>query len=133
MTMTKLLHVEKFMPKAVIKRVLTLQEKLNLDNIVLSKHVEEHLSDGDHKHDYSKEGLMACLNDIKIVPEVPFEVEVEVEGNRFYITKYVVRVPYSETEDISIVLRGHRVITAWINSEEDTHTTLDLSKYADAI
>lgn len=127
--MTKLLHIEKNIPEKVLKVVKNLQEKLNPDNLVLSRHIQEHLEKGDRKHSYNREGLFNVLKSLKKNPIIPFEVEVDVKDNGFWVNKYVVRLQYDTTYDISISIRGKMVITAWLNRFDDTHFTLDLSKY----
>jgi hypothetical protein len=131
--MIKLLHIEKNIPVKVLKRVENIQRKLDVGQMVLSRHIQEHLEGGDHKHGYTKEGLMSCLKTLSTNPVDPFEVEVDVkDANSFYITKYVVRVPYDSKRDISVSIRGNKIITAWLNQVDDIHHTLDLSKYDDA-
>ncbi len=51
------------------------------------------------------------------------------------ITKLVVRLPYDNSRDIVLVLRNFNdgaaiVVTLWTNAIDDTHGTLDKSKYA---
>ena len=77
----------------------------------------------------TKEGIINCLKRIKEKPVRPFEVEVDTGWYIPRITKWVVRVPYNETLDISIAVRDYKVVTAWVNHNKDIHTTLDLSKY----
>lgn len=132
--MTKLLHIEKNIPEKVLKVVKNLQEKLNPDTLVLSRHIQEHLERGDRKHSYNREGLFKALKSLKTNPVEPFEVEVELkDNNKFWVNKYVVRLQYDTTYDISISIRGKMVITAWLNRFDDTHFTLDLSKYDEGL
>ena len=132
--MIKLLHIEKHIPESVLKTVSWLQTKIDVTNISLSRHIQEHLEGGDRKHSYNKEGLLKSVQNLKNNPVNPFEVEVETgEDKKYFVTKFVVRVPYDNERDISISIRGNKIITAWLNHIEDTHKTLDLSKYHDTL
>lgn len=132
--MIKLLHIEKHIPENVLKIVRMLQGKIDMNKMVLSRHIQEHLDGGDRKHGYNKEGLFEALTSLKGIPIDPFEVEVDVTApNKFFVTKYVVRIPYDTYRDISVSIRGNKVITAWLNDIEDIHHTLDLSKYDDTL
>jgi hypothetical protein len=46
-------------------------------------------------------------------------------------TKVVYRIPYTQTKDMVLVVipSSSRVKTVWINVRDDTHRTLDASKY----
>jgi hypothetical protein len=127
--MIKLLHIEKNIPEKVLKIVKYLQEKLNVDNLIFSRHIQEHLSGSDRKHSYNKDGLLKVLKLLNSNPVEPFEVEVDVNDGKFYVTKYVIRTKYDDIYDISISIRGKKIITAWLNTHDDIHYTLDLSKY----
>ena len=132
--MIKLLHIEKNIPVNVLKTVTWLQSKIDVTKMLLSRHIQEHLEKGDHKHGYNKEGLLKCIQNLKDNPVDPFEVEVEIKpDNKNFITKYVVRVPYDKDRDISVSIRGNKIITAWLNHVDDIHYTLDLSKYDDGL
>jgi hypothetical protein len=56
--------------------------------------------------------------------------EVEIENNR--VTKMAVRLPYKNDCDLCVVfLMGSGFVkTVWLNKHEDTHKTLNLSKYS---
>lgn len=56
-------------------------------------------------------------------------MKLTLTGSDIYISKYVVRMKYNDTHDISIAIGGKTVITAWVNFKDDVHHTLDLSKY----
>jgi hypothetical protein len=128
--MVKLLHIEKNIPVKVLEKVANIQKTIDVSKIFLSRHIQEHLDKGDHKHSYDKEGLLSCVQSLKDEPIDPFEVEVDIRpDNSFSVTKYVVRIPYSNTHDISVSIRGNKIITAWLNRFDDIHYTLDLSKY----
>lgn len=123
--MTKLLHIEKFMPKHLIDKAKQQQRALDSQSIQLSRHIQNHLDGDCYKHSYNKEGLMMVLEWLKDNPQTPFEVEVK-EGK---VTKYVIRTTYDLDRDISIAIRGNFIVTAWLNYVDDTHKTLDLTKY----
>lgn len=56
-------------------------------------------------------------------------IEVEVQGNR--VTKTVYRLPYDNRRDLCIVLSLDGFVrTVWSNLKNDSHKTLDTSKYA---
>lgn len=64
-------------------------------------------------------------------------VEVTTANNR--ISKLLVRVPHPEDETLDVVMAIRpgedkrdpwRVVTNWLNKRNDTHQTLDRSKYA---
>lgn len=59
------------------------------------------------------------------------EAEITYENRRLFTEKVVYRIPYTETKDMVIVVipSSGRVKTVWINVRNDTHTTLDESKY----
>lgn len=57
--------------------------------------------------------------------------EVEIIGGR--VTKLAVRCPYSSTHDLCLVIsREGALITCWLNHKQDTHRTLDTSKYVNS-
>lgn len=132
--MAKLLHIEKWIPKNVLHIVSFLQKRIDISKFVFSRHIQEHFAKGDHKHGYTKEGLMECLASLKDEPIDPFEVEVEKKPDgKIFVNKYVVRIPYDQDRDISVSIRGNMVVTAWLNFIDDIHHTLDLSKYDDTL
>lgn len=56
---------------------------------------------------------------------------VEVEIDRKWIQKWVVRVHYSDQDDLVLVVQPDGFVrTVWLNSKTDTHKTLDRSQYA---
>lgn len=95
----------------------------------LSRHLEEHLESPDYKHDYTMDILNKVIHNLKSNFVAPFEVEVN-EDKKF-ITKFVIRTHLNDTTDISIVFgsRGY-IRTAWVNDRYDKHYTLDTSKYS---
>ena len=48
------------------------------------------------------------------------------------VAKYVIRAKMNELEDICLVVRGNKVITAYMNNSMDEHRTLDYSRYESA-
>lgn len=124
---TALLHSEVFMPKWV-KDIVIAKEK-RLKNVYLSKHCEDNLFISNFKHDIDRERLLEIVNSLAIHPVLPFEVEITKEGINYSVTKIVVRTSYNDEKDISIVLRGNMIVTAWLNYKTDEHYTLDEGKY----
>lgn len=59
-------------------------------------------------------------------------IEVELSGMR--MNKMVVRGTYDEERDIVLVIAPRRgeffIKTAWLNDKDDSHLTLDVSRYA---
>lgn len=59
---------------------------------------------------------------------------IEVELSDMRMSKMVVRGKYDEKRDIVLVIVPRRgaffIKTAWLNSSDDLHSTLDVSKYA---
>lgn len=131
-----LLHVQKFMPDFLIKLCMS-DERYANKPYVLSQHMEEHLVNPNFKHNIEYRELLDCVNSLKQSPVKPFELEVVIDDNptgknnnkTYAITKWVVRMPYDEDQDISIAVRGNVIVTAWLNNKDDTHYTLDLSQY----
>ena len=79
-----------------------------------------------YKHRYTSDDIKRIQREIKRNKPVPFEVGVE----RGAVVKYAVRLSLDDDNDISMVIdRNGYIRTAWINSKEDTHRTLDKSKY----
>ena len=92
----------------------------------LSNHLWEHIDNSNQKRyniDVAK--LYLILNAINESNCHPFEVET-TDG---IVTKCVIRCEYDESRDISIVVRDGFVVTCFLNMKEDTHKTLDRSKY----
>lgn len=129
--MIKLLHEEKFLPEFIIKKVLYIERHLNVDRMTLTQHLTEHINNVDMKHEYTENDIRDCLKWLIKNPTKPFEVEYNTATQK--ITKWVVRIPFDDYRDMSISIRGYRIITAWVNDLNDNHRTLDLSKYDDSI
>lgn len=141
---TKLFHKDAFMPEGVQSLVRTYQE--HMDAYTLSRHLREHIAyqaQENRSHSYFEDVLIACLDSIKENPQEAFEVELGKDAELFgddgwHITKYCVRVHYSQQEDVCVAIRpqyrdgyvtGSLIVTAWMNSREDSHFTLDKSRY----
>ena len=144
---TILLHKDVYFPKLM-------QDKVNLvinkyKTYKLSNHVTTHAVEfEDRSHSYTLAGLGSALD--KFFAESSKVVEAfEVEMTLFdfpkphcLITKICLRAPYSDTQDVCLSIRtcneGGKfdtskafIVTAWLNHKNDSHFTLDASKYAD--
>ena len=140
----KLLHSKVYMPKFILNKTLYLEGIISeYDNTLhfFSKYNDEN----DVKHYMPKEKMTKALKSIQKNKTKPFEIEVMYDNKKrdYIITKYVVRVSYDETRDVSFVIvpvldryskkfRG-RIKTAWLNDKEDIHSTLNVSKYAKSL
>lgn len=86
---------------------------------------------------YTRHALDSCRNRgvpiLKCITLSRFDViEIEVEDNR--VIKYLVRGTLDIHHDIVLAIipqnmRGWVVKTSWVNSKNDHHSTLDISKY----
>lgn len=126
----KLYHEDVYMPEEFIKgaRRLLVGDELNFTTHF--KNQKGHsTSTRLHNRNFSENDVKTAyaylLMDKTITP-----FEVEVKNNR--VTKAVYRVPMGDY-DISIVFRNNRgivlVVTAWLNDANDSHKTLDKTKY----
>lgn len=144
-----LFHKDIFIPDKTQESCELLQKHLTSFNF--SKHLEEHCANqivDDHSHRYLKEVLIECLETLKETPREAFEVELSKDYhffkmNGWFVTKYCVRIPYSNKEDIVVSIRPiytnvdgkslkivkNLIVTAWMNHYKDNHVTLDSSKY----
>lgn len=136
----ELLHIEVFMPKYILNRALHLEEIVSeYDN---TKHFIDRYNDrNNYKHYMTQELMTKALKSIQTNKTRPFEVEIKYDYKKqdYIVTKYVVRVSYDDTRDVSFAIvpifdmntktfKG-RIKTAWLNNKEDIHHTLDASKY----
>lgn len=128
--MNELYHIEVYMPNEFISQAKEHQKSIR--KVLFSKHLQNHLSGTDFKHNISEQNLILCIRNVVFNPVKPFEVEVE-NGK---VVKYVIRVPYDKQRDISIVVLCEKtqsdnplIKTAWLNYKNDLHRTLDYSKY----
>lgn len=141
---TKLYHEELYMPEEGLKSALQAQKEIRV--IKFSYHfTKQHLDTTDYKHHLDKAKILLAISKMSSSsPVKPFEIEMtQGSDDKWYLTKYVVRVPYDYSRDCSIVVlvafdsktnkqdfANAFIKTVWLNSKEDTHKTLDLSKYS---
>lgn len=91
---------------------------------------------------WTKHALSECSADRYGIIDPPNQLDtdkaqvIEAELSRlddgsFYTNKVVYRIPYTDTKDMVLVVSpgSGAVRTVWINMKEDTHRTLDRSKY----
>ena len=128
--MRKLYHKEVYWKKYFDREAIKLAEKIT--ETELSFHIKnERMKNPDKKHPYDFNGLVKAIERIKNNEAYIFEVEVMAETG--IISKAVYRVSYDNDNDISVVIRRDRnrifIVTAWVNSKEDIHKTLDKKNY----
>ena len=116
--LTKLYHREVFFPKGKLDAIQGRTLKLK----------------------YSLHALQAAVSDRYGIVQIPKSIvfdeagvfELELTG--LHVTKFVVRLPYSATHDLALVIipdgTDFFVKTVWLNDRNDSHRTLDRSKYA---
>ena len=150
-----LFHSDLFLPDEFRQKVIALEQKMRY--YLISKHLQEHLDsqmDEDNSHRYFKNAVInrlneMCSDDRQII--YPFEVEASKDFSFFgrhgwFITKYCIRFPFKQNEDLVIVVRPKwdrqkgdydyfkfLIATAWINKKSDFHMTLDRDKYCTSI
>ena len=145
---TKLFHKDVFYPEEF--KLVVNQMQQQFFGYKLSKHLEDHIKDNettfDRKHDYTKEEVLSRLDTIKGNPREVFEIEVsrdkkEFRTDEWVLTKFCIRIPFDDKNDMCVAIRpeydksssfyrwGFLIVTIWINSNEDSHTTLDGTKY----
>lgn len=137
---SKLFHKDVFIPEWSIRDAIILQQ--NLKDYSISKHLKEHLEDKykDRSHYYIESVLNTCLKTLNKTPREPFEIELSKSYRTFgerkwVVTKYCVRIPYDDSQDIVVSIRpkydinSNLIVTAWMNSNKDHHYTLDKTKY----
>lgn len=82
-----------------------------------------------------QEAQKDIYGDIKLPPRVDVRrgqtIEIAVSGT--LVTKMVIRFPYDDTRDITMVIQPEDgfVRTVWLNDKTDQHTSLNRAKYAD--
>lgn len=141
----KLYHKDVFISQGAQLAVTSLQEN-SFNSYYYSHHFQERLNETDDRsHAYLENVIKKCLSTIKSNPQEAFEIEVtyfdDVESH--YITKYCIRIPYDNRQDLCVVIRpiyklnddyyevkDNKIITAWLNSNKDEHRTLNKHKYA---
>lgn len=127
----ELYHIDVYMPLSILQAARQLEKRAATAR--LSVHTKEWLegtaSDDAlrlYKHRYTRKNLRDAL--LHIARTLPTPFEVGVENGRVF--KYAVRQPLDEDNDITVVVDANGVVrTAWINSKDDQHWTLDSSKY----
>lgn len=143
---TLLFHKDVFMPKGLEENAKVFQK--NFRGFRLSTHIKNNvLYVDDRSHNYLEQKIIECLNTLQDTQYDAFEIEIAkdyyVFGNsKFHITKYCIRIPYSDTQDLAISIRpmfdaqtkkynweNNLIVTAWLNAKTDSHTTLDSGKY----
>lgn len=120
--MEKLYNKEVFWKKNFNSEAFKLCSRANR----LSFHLQEHIENPDNKHNYTENDIYNCLDKIKSRNAYLFEVAEE--NNK--VTKAVYRVKMNDNYNMCIVIRANLIVTAWLNRINDTHATLDKSKYA---
>lgn len=127
--MEKLYHKEVYWKKYFDREANKLIEKIT--NTELSYHIKnERMKNPDKKHPYNLDGLKKSIERIKNNENAYL---FEIAENNGIILKAVWRVSYDDKNDISIVIRRDRtrvfIVTAWVNSKEDIHFTLNKNNY----
>ena len=136
----ELLHRDVFMPAAILNKALYLEGIVSeYDNTL--HFINRYNDRNNYKHYMTQELMLKALKSIQENKTRPFEVEIKYDNvkHNYIVTKYVVRVSYDNTRDVSFAIipifdidthtfKG-RIKTAWLNSKEDIHYTLDDSKY----
>ena len=93
----------------------------------LSNHLYDHIENSDKpRYDVSIEHLYNIVQGLCSQDIHPFEVEVDCNNK---VVKTVIRTPYDDNRDISIVIRYGYIVSAWLNDKNDNHISLDRSKY----
>ena len=93
----------------------------------LSNHLYDHIENSDKpRYDISIERLYNIVQGLCRQDIHPFEVEVDCNNK---VVKTVIRTPYDDNRDISIVIRYGYIVTGFLNMKDDNHATLDRSKY----
>ena len=89
----------------------------------LSNHLYDHIENSNKpRYDISIEHLYNIVQGLCRQDIHPFECNNKV-------VKTVIRTPYDDNRDISIVIRYGYIVTCFLNNKDDLHLTLDRSKY----
>lgn len=129
-----LYHIDVYMPNNLIEQVNHLKD--SIEDYRFSYHLRTQMEDEKDKKYYIKDerDFLDALNRMEEKQYLPFEVETFENGGTVLVTKFVVRVPYDEKRDITLVIapKGEDIAvikTAWLNYKTDLHFTLDESRY----
>ena len=133
-----LLHKDIYIPEKFKNISINLQKKLTI--FTYSKHMKEHLTnltpDRSHKYfngDITREDIDKLILSLNKIQREVFEVELTYRYDKWMVTKYCCRIPFTDSQDLVVAIRPRKdtslVVTAWLNSIEDKHFTLDKSKY----
>lgn len=141
---TILLHKDIYIPSWVQPSVGKILSQYR--SYALSKHVLGHAAnDGDRSHGYTLGKLNQALAKALGKRFEAFEVELSRfnPSHKWVVTKVCIRIPYNDNQDACLSIRTYKdrqtnkldfskalIVTAWLNSKEDSHTTLDMGKYA---
>lgn len=107
---------------------------VDLFNTNYSRHLRDHFTyDYDRtRYSMTEDKLTTIIEELMNGEREFYLYEVEVEEPCFMI-KAVIRTSYDDNYDASIVFafdnNDYNVRTAWFNRKQDTHRTLDESKY----
>ena len=105
-----------------------LSELIKTDHILVSKHIKNTTNTWCDHDKISINKLIAITYGCKNGINDYYLFEVEITNG--VISKAVFRTSYSADKDIIIVVRHNFIVTAWLNNKEDTHVTLDDTKYS---
>lgn len=141
-----LFHSDVFMPDGV--QALCHKAQAVKVRTVYSKHLKSHMDNNeDRSHTYFKEAVEKCIESLKESQHDCFEVELTMDqsqfhDNKWHVTKFCCRVAYGNDQDICLAIRpivkerdgkmfivAKLAVTAWMNHKDDSHSTLDESKY----
>lgn len=124
----RLYHKDIYLPQCLINQAICQQQ--TTDEYMFTNHLKNRINCCDKSHNQvSAKKINNVLNKIKQHPIIPFEIETRTIDGLEIVTKYVIRDKCSDSEDIIIVIRNYKVITAYINDSNDNHNTLNYSKY----
>lgn len=124
-----LLHSSIYMPKYF--KSIAINQQRRLKDCSISNHfkTDHSIENRDFKHNISEVELISLVNSLAYKPVEPFEIEISKDNGKVILSKQVIRVNYKDNNDVSIVLRGNKIITAWLNKRDDVHLSLDTNKY----
>lgn len=139
----KLYHKDIYLPEYLISEIKMEERILTKYPIIFSSHVQEHFKTIYCRYSDMEQRIIDIIQELTKVNVIPFELETKKDYKIFkdyreHINKIVIRVPFSETIDISIVIMPRKsydnikctfVKTVWLNSAKDNHGTLDVTRY----